>query len=333
MIWIILLILSPMLSGLSYGQSLTGDINGDGRVDEADLDRGTEIVLGRLPTASENELAAADLDRDGRVTVKDLVLIANTIGGQNRPPVADGSASPDSGLVGVDIQLDGGMSLDLDGDSLRIRWQQVHMDRYDEVYATEHQAVLNDTTDLFPIFQAPGSGKYRFELTVSDASGLTNVDTVDVWVRPEQVRNLDVTGTIMADIFGEYGEPAFDILPDDADSVTAVLNQAMEASVRVGAKWVGVVPSAWYAQISPLPVIATGPNDLGLTEESDYAAIVQAAKARGLMVIHEEQVSVGILPLRPGEADSLVTSTIKVPRYVCPVALTIKHVCPKQLQK
>ncbi|MDP6039207.1 MAG: dockerin type I repeat-containing protein, partial [Candidatus Latescibacteria bacterium] len=116
MIWIILLILSPMLSGLSYGQSLTGDINGDGRVDEADLDRGTEIVLGRLPTASENELAAADLDRDGRVTVKDLVLIANTIGGQNRPPVADGSASPDSGLVGVDIQLDGGMSLDLDGD-------------------------------------------------------------------------------------------------------------------------------------------------------------------------------------------------------------------------
>ncbi|MDP6036922.1 MAG: hypothetical protein QGG64_00065, partial [Candidatus Latescibacteria bacterium] len=116
-------------------------------------------------------------------------------------------------------------------------------------------------------------------------------------------------------------------------SVTAVLNQAMEASVRVGAKWVGVVPSAWYAQISPLPVIATGPNDLGLTEESDYAAIVQAAKARGLMVIHEEQVSVGILPLRPGEADSLVTSTIKVPRYVSPVALTIKHLCQKQLQK
>ena len=28
-----------------------------------------------------------------------------------------------------------------------------------------------------------------------------------------------------------------------------------------------------------------------------------------------------------------VTSTIKVPRYVSPVALTIKHLCPKQLQK
>ncbi|MFQ5570890.1 MAG: dockerin type I domain-containing protein [Rhodothermales bacterium] len=303
-IWLIMPLLYLTALPLS-AQPLPGDINGDGTVNDADITRGVEIALGQPPAPSQNELDAADLNGDGLVTVQDLVLLANTIAGGNRPPVADAGASPESGLAGTAIQLDATRSFDLDDDALRYRWRQLHMDRFSTEYVTENEVMLSDSMSATPVFTPEWPGKYRFELEVADAPGLVERDTVDVLVGKDGVRQLDVKGIEFVDVFGELGGPSFDLMPDDPDSMAAVLGRAMDGAVRIGAEWIGIAPAFFYARINPLPEIRPGPNGLSLTVESDYAAIVAAAKAKGLKVIHREQWGDGIFPLRPGERDSL----------------------------
>ncbi|MFQ5570889.1 MAG: hypothetical protein ACE5G0_14510 [Rhodothermales bacterium] len=262
------------------------------------------MALGQPPAPSQNELDAADLNGDGLVTVQDLVLLANTIAGGNRPPVADAGASPESGLAGTAIQLDATRSFDLDGDALRYRWRQLHMDRFSTEYVTENQAVLSDSMSATPTFTPEWPGKYRFELEVADAAGLVERDTMDVLVGKDNARQLDVKGIIFGDVFGELGGPRFDVTPEDPDSLAAVQSRAMDGAVRIGAGWSGIVAAAFYERINPLPVIRPFNNDLSLTSEADYAAIVGAAHAKGLKVFHEESVAPGF-SLRPGELDSL----------------------------
>jgi len=284
---------------------MPGDINNDGKVDSTDIRRGVQIALGQPPPALQSEIAAGDMNRDGKVTVQDLVFISNTIANRNRPPVADASASPDSGLAGTNIRLDATRSFDFDGNSLTYRWRQLHMNRFSTEYMTENEAILSDSTSATPTFNPQWPGNYRFELQVAETTGLLDKDTVDVLVSKQGVRKLQVKGINFYDVFGELGGPAFDVLPDDPDSMRAVLGRAMDGAVRANVEWIGIVPAAWYARINPLPEIRPDGNALSLTNESDYAAIVSAAKAKGLKVVHEEQVAAGILPLRPGEIDSL----------------------------
>jgi hypothetical protein len=282
-----------------------GDINNDGKIDSTDIARGVRMALGKPPSPTPNEILAGDMNRDGKVTVQDLVFISNTIAGRNRPPVADASASPDSGSTGTNIQLNATRSFDLDGNALTYRWRQLHMTRFSTEYLTENEAVLSDSTSATPTFNPQWPGNYRFELRAAETTGLDGKDTIEVFVRQAGRRELQVKGIYFNDLFGEFGGPAFDMLPDDPDSQRAVLGRAMEVAVRVNAKWIGIVPSAWFARINPLPKISPANNNTSLTSESDYAAIVAAAKARGLKVIHQEQLNLGELPLRPGEFDSL----------------------------
>ncbi len=198
LIFLLLLVLCPALLAQQ-----PGDINNDGKVDSTDIRRGVQIALGQPPPASQNEIAAGDMNRDGKVTVQDLVFISNTIANRNRPPVADASASPDSGLAGTNIQLDATRSFDLDGDALASRWRQLHMNRFSTEYITENEAILSDSTSAAPAFNPEWPGNYRFELQVAEITGLADKDTVDVLVRKEGVRQLDFKGIGLGDLFGD----------------------------------------------------------------------------------------------------------------------------------
>ncbi|MFQ5604591.1 MAG: dockerin type I domain-containing protein [bacterium] len=292
------------LPQIVISQSLPGDINGDSKVDSTDIARGVQIALGKLPPATQNEIAAGDMNRDGCITVQDLVFIRNTIAGVNRPPVADASASPDSGLAGTNIQLDATRSFDLDGDTLTYRWRQLHMNRYSTEYMTENEAILSDSTSATPTFNPEWPGNYRFELQLKEPTSITDLDTVDVLVSKVGVRHFDAEGLIFYDVFGELGGPHFDVTPDNSDSLAAVQNRAMDAAMRIGAGWIGVVPAAFYQRIAPLPQIKPENNSISLTNEKDYAAIVASAHSKGFKISHTEQVAPGF-NLRAGELDSL----------------------------
>ncbi|MFQ5652154.1 MAG: dockerin type I domain-containing protein [bacterium] len=298
------IILSFLWQPLLAQQPMPGDVNGDSKVDSADLARGVQIALGQPPAAAQSEIDAGDMNRDGRITVQDLVFIRNTIAGGNRPPVADASASPDSGLAGTGIQLDATRSFDLDGDALTYRWRQLHMNRFSTEYVTENKVMLSDTTSATPTFNPEWPGNYRFEMQIMEVTGLVDRDTVEVLVSKMGVRQFDAEGLIFYDVFGELGGPQFDVTPDNPDSLTAVQDRAMEVAARIGAGWVGIVPAAFYERIAPLPQIKPDGNDLSLTNEGDYAAIVNRAHSRGLKISVTEQVFPGF-SLRAGELDSL----------------------------
>ena len=300
-------VLPFLLIQLLFAQlPIPGDINGNGVVDSLDIIRGKQIALEQHPPATQQELAVGDMNRDGRITVQDLVFIRNTIAEVNRPPVADAGASPDSGLAGTDIQLDATRSFDLDGDALTYHWRQLHMNRFSTEYLTESEAVLSDSISDTPIFNPEWPGNYRFELTVTDALGLVEKDTIDVVVGREDGRKLDFKGLTFGDFFGPAGGPEFDPTPENSDSQAAVQDRAMDAPVRSNVEWIGINPAFDYLRINPLPHFGTHPNDYFYLKETEYAAIVSAAKSHGLKTFHLEQSNITPgPPLRPGEIDSL----------------------------
>lgn len=92
----------------------------------------------------------------------------------NRPPVADAGANfalmwSESG------QLDGSGSSDPNsGDTISYQWVQI---------AGTNTVTLSSDTDPQPTFTAPGvDDVLQFELTVTDANGLSSTDIVIVWV-------------------------------------------------------------------------------------------------------------------------------------------------------
>jgi len=52
-----------------------GDLDNSGAVDLLDINRAADIVLGREPAATENEMMSGDLDHDGDIDLFDLLTI------------------------------------------------------------------------------------------------------------------------------------------------------------------------------------------------------------------------------------------------------------------
>jgi len=74
------------VSGTFLIARLTGDINGDNRVDVGDLVRLVEIILGKGHPASPEELDAADCNEDTDVNALDVVCLTDLIlGGPGAP--------------------------------------------------------------------------------------------------------------------------------------------------------------------------------------------------------------------------------------------------------
>jgi hypothetical protein len=71
--------------------ALAGDASGDAKVDAADMTV-VNAALGATPTSTTWN-PNADLDRDGRVTVRDRVVVARAEGRAIVPPVAQSPAT------------------------------------------------------------------------------------------------------------------------------------------------------------------------------------------------------------------------------------------------
>lgn len=56
----------------------------------------------------------------------------------------------------------------------------------------------------------------------------------------------------------------------------------------------GIVSAAFFTQVSPPPIIGAWGNDLSLTNETYFAALVGAAKQRDLKVMQTESLALGL---------------------------------------
>ncbi|MFX0196965.1 MAG: hypothetical protein ACFFCW_12625 [Candidatus Hodarchaeota archaeon] len=160
------------------------------------------------------------------------------------------------------------------------------MTPYEVEYITNHQAELIDPTSATTSFIPKNLGNYRFRLSTTDEiTGSTQSYELDVFVTKESERTWDVKGVIFPDLFGELRGPEFNVAPGDPEYLAQVLDHAMSTPLRVGANWVGIVSAAFYTQVDPLPIFDAWGNDLSLTNETFYAALVGAAKQRDLKVM------------------------------------------------
>jgi len=203
--------------------------------------------------------------------------------------------------VGESTRLDAEQYFNLNPTEFGFQWQQVFSNKDQLDYITQHAVLLLDTTKATALFSPEEPGNYRFELIATDKTGLSHTYELDVFVTDESKRRLDVEGIIFADLFGDMGGPEFNIAPRDSECLARALDHAMSAPLRVGAGWVGFVSAAWYRQVTPTPVIGTVlglPDDQtnyhSLTDETYFAALVSAAKQRGLKVAQTESLAIGL---------------------------------------
>lgn len=198
-------------------------------------------------------------------------------------------------LVGSLTRLDAHELFNITEGDFSYQWQQVYMTPYEVEYVTNHQAELIDPTSATTSFVPKNLGNYRFRLSTTDEiTGSTQSYELDVLVTKESERTWDVNGVIFPDLFGELGGPEFNVAPGDPECLARVLDHAMSAPLRVGANWVGIVSAAFYTQVDPLPIFDAWGNDLSLTNETFFAALVGAAKQRDLKVMQTESLALGL---------------------------------------
>ncbi len=205
--------------------------------------------------------------------------------------------------VGTRILLDSHNYFNIGKGNFNYRWQQVFGVQDTLEYVTNYQSNLLNITDATATFKPEVPGNYKFRLTTIDGSGVSSDYELDVWVN-KAGRKLDVKGIIWGDVFGELGAPEFNISPEKAECLSKSLDHAINAPLRVGAEWIGIVPAAFYKQVTPSPIFADWGNTLSLTNETYYASIIDAAKNRGLKVMHTEQLALG-LDLGQDQLDAL----------------------------
>ena len=120
------------------------------------------------PTVSGTYTFSLTVDDDDGGTGTDFVVV--TV--QNLPPVAD--AGPDrSGEPGTYVTLDGLGSSDSDADAITYAWTQ----------EGGPPVTLIGANTSTPGFTPSEAGTYVFRLTVTDAEGVSTIDTVLVYVR------------------------------------------------------------------------------------------------------------------------------------------------------
>ena len=199
-----------------------------------------------------------------------------------------------NGQVGTPVSLVAGTLLGIPEDAQTYEWNHL-FGMPDEVeYFTGHGAELSDRETPLASFVPEYPGNYRFRLTATESDGSSQRAEVEVLVAQESTVALEVKGVIFADLFGEMGGPEFNIAPEDPDCLVEALDHAMAAPLRVGANWVGLASSAFYTQVSPIPIIGDHGNYLSLTDDRYFASLVGAARERGLKVMQFEGLSPGL---------------------------------------
>lgn len=197
-------------------------------------------------------------------------------------------------LVGEQTFLDVHQLFNVSSIDSNYLWKQIFSERDSLEYVTNYSANLLNSTFATAYFIPEVPGNYRFRVTVTDDDGSVNDYELDVWVTKVSERNFDVKGAIFVDVFGMNGGPEFNFAPKDPDCLAIVQDHALDAPLRIGADWTGFVSSAFYSQVSPMPIFIDWENDLSLSNETYFASLVDSAKQRGLKVMQTDSVTAGL---------------------------------------
>ncbi|MDH5331543.1 MAG: PKD domain-containing protein [Aquincola sp.] len=139
---------------------------------------GSQAVLSAAGTATPSFVAdvagtfvASLVVRDGKATSASSTVTINAASG-NTTPLADAGPAQ-SVLTGATVSLDGGASIDADGDTLAFAWTLT-------ARPAGSQAVLDAASTATPSFVADVAGTYVASLAVSDGQATSAASTVTI---------------------------------------------------------------------------------------------------------------------------------------------------------
>ena len=176
---ILSVLLTLSLSGPVLAQGLVCDVDTDGDVDILDI----RSIIAARNTPASGPHDPRDADGDGFITVLDAraCTLQCTLPGcaepaGNTPPAADAGADQ-TVTIGETVTLNGGGSIDADGDALTYTWQFLTV-------PAGSAALLSDPSAVTPTFVADQAGDYLIELVVNDGMVDSPPDDVVVITAP-----------------------------------------------------------------------------------------------------------------------------------------------------
>ena len=135
--------------------------------------KSASVILKNL-TAGVYQFELKVTDNNGSAVADTVMVTADEVLPGNRPPMAIAGLDQTIILPINNVVLDGSMSYDLDNNITTYRWSKISGPS--SFYITNPNDIQTPVTSLF-------EGDYQFELSIRDASGLTNADTVRVTVK------------------------------------------------------------------------------------------------------------------------------------------------------
>lgn len=209
---------------------------------------------------------------------------------ETRPPVAElvNDRAVIDGRIGETVALAGGALFGVVDNPADYRCTQLFAGK-DSLDYTSYNLVdlIQDRAVASFVPELPGN--YRFGLV--DESGSTGQPRreIEVLVKLEEEGRFAVRGIVLPDLFRDNGGPGFNINPEADKCRDEVIDHALSIAPRIGNNWIAFTPAHFLTQLSPTPVWGAQYSDLSLLDDEFYAALIDAAHARGLKVLQHEQ--------------------------------------------
>ena len=209
---------------------------------------------------------------------------------ETRPPLAVpvNDRPVTEALVGEAVTLDGAALFGAPAGSSEYEWTQLFAEP-DSLDYTSYNLVDLSQDGATVTFVPEMPGNYRFGLIDSAGSTGEELREVEVLVRPETSERFAVRGILFPDLFRDNGGPGFNINPESDRRRDEVIAHALSIVPRIGNNWIAFTPANFLPQLSPTPVWGAQFSDLSLLDDEFYAALIDAAHARGLKVLQHEQ--------------------------------------------
>lgn len=171
--------LSGEVSAVPMAVSATGDVNNDGYLNEIDYKLLTHYLVrdGKLPTQYQ---AAVDMNEDGRIDLRDAVIIAQLAKGLNTAPVPQFTFDPVTADISKTITFDASASYDRESsqNQLQYRWDFTSDGLFDTAYSSEKTVTHSYSTN----------DMHTITLEVCDPHGLSS--KVTRWILPRIAEHL-----------------------------------------------------------------------------------------------------------------------------------------------
>lgn len=207
---------------------------------------------------------------------------------ESRPPVAVSINDRPvlRSVTGVPIVLNGKSIFGVSDASAEYQWTQLFAEQ-DSLDYTSNNLVELSQDGATATFRPEFPGNYRFGLV--DSGGSTDLREVEAEVRPEGPGRFAVRGIVLPDLFRDNGGPGFNINPESDVCRDQAIEHALSIVPRIGNNWIALTPANFLTQLSPTPIWGAQYSDLSLLDDEFYAALIDAAHARGLKVLQHEQ--------------------------------------------